>query len=215
MIQSIINALKEHMVKELQRHAALEISHHVSEYLTGHKYKVVHSVMTSFLEAIGARRYDDALALCTPELDQVLRKDGGIAAHFDYLFTLMNGRDDLYYESPTVKLEDSVCQLNGRAVRSGAPPAPYTITAVKAGGNWRINAYDFHAIPPPAPAPINHDGVPPGPGGAPPAGYPIKGSRTSVYHVPGGRYYESTTPVRCFATAADAKAAGFWPSKRG
>ena len=47
-----------------------------------------------------------------------------------------------------------------------------------------------------------------------PAGYPIKGSAKYIYHVPGGRFYANTHPVRCFATEADAEAAGFRASRR-
>ena len=48
-----------------------------------------------------------------------------------------------------------------------------------------------------------------------PGDYPIKGSARKVYHVPGGRFYAETCPVRCFATKADAEAAGFRASRRG
>lgn len=49
-------------------------------------------------------------------------------------------------------------------------------------------------------------------GNACPAGYPVKGNRTGkdwIYHVPGGRSYAATNPEECFATAADAAAAGY------
>lgn len=51
-----------------------------------------------------------------------------------------------------------------------------------------------------------------------PAEYPVKGNRAGrqasrptdpIYHVPGGRYYDATDPEECFATAADAEAAGY------
>ncbi|HJQ24750.1 MAG TPA: hypothetical protein VKA60_12610 [Blastocatellia bacterium] len=47
-----------------------------------------------------------------------------------------------------------------------------------------------------------------------PSDYPIKGSAKKIYHVPGGRFYAETSPVRCFATKADAEAAGFRASRR-
>lgn len=50
-----------------------------------------------------------------------------------------------------------------------------------------------------------------------PEGYPIKGNRSSsgewIYHVPGGQFYERTSPEECFATARDAQAAGYRASK--
>lgn len=48
-----------------------------------------------------------------------------------------------------------------------------------------------------------------------PADHPIKGSGGGIYHLPGGRFYSDTKPVRCFATEAEAEAAGFRPSRRG
>jgi hypothetical protein len=51
-----------------------------------------------------------------------------------------------------------------------------------------------------------------------PVEYPIKGNFSSsgekIYHVPGGQFYNRTNPERCFATAADARAAGFRASQR-
>lgn len=51
-----------------------------------------------------------------------------------------------------------------------------------------------------------------------PPGYPIKGNRTTgrepIYHVPGGQFYERTRPEACFATEADARAAGYRRSLR-
>ena len=51
-----------------------------------------------------------------------------------------------------------------------------------------------------------------------PFSYPVKGNRAGrqverpvdpIYHVPGRRYYAATDPEECFATAADAEAAGY------
>lgn len=51
-----------------------------------------------------------------------------------------------------------------------------------------------------------------------PPEYPVKGNRAGrqasrpvdpIYHVTGGRYYDVTDPEECFATAADAEAAGY------
>jgi hypothetical protein len=48
-----------------------------------------------------------------------------------------------------------------------------------------------------------------------PASHPIKGNRPSmIYHAPGGAFYDQTGPEACFATPADAEAAGYRPSQR-
>ena len=176
--------------------------------------------MTSFLAAVAARQPDEAAGLCTPELKETLRRDGGIAANFATLRALLNSRKDISHDTPSFNFSGSACDATGWVVYLGTESAPYSIKLVELEGSWRIRGYEFDAIPPPLAAvpsasSLNHRGVPPGPGGVCPAGYPIKGSRTAVYHVPGGRYYATTSPVMCFPTAEDAKAADFWPSKRG
>ena len=55
-------------------------------------------------------------------------------------------------------------------------------------------------------APISEDDCPPS--------APIKGNQSGLYHVPGGAYYDVTNPEECFATAADAEAAGYEASSR-
>jgi len=50
-----------------------------------------------------------------------------------------------------------------------------------------------------------------------PADLPVKGNINregeKIYHVPGARSYGATVPEECFATAADAEAAGFRPPR--
>ncbi|MFN8540828.1 MAG: F0F1 ATP synthase subunit B [Thermomicrobiales bacterium] len=54
-------------------------------------------------------------------------------------------------------------------------------------------------------------------GGLCPATHPIKGNHSRggefIYHVPGGASYDRTDPEVCFATEADAQAAGFRASR--
>jgi hypothetical protein len=43
-----------------------------------------------------------------------------------------------------------------------------------------------------------------------PSGAPIKGNANSmIYHLPGQKYYKITVAEECFATAAEAEAAGY------
>lgn len=52
-------------------------------------------------------------------------------------------------------------------------------------------------------------------GGACPPGFPVKARESSgIYHVPGGAFYERTTPDRCYPTAETAETDGFRSSKR-
>ena len=50
--------------------------------------------------------------------------------------------------------------------------------------------------------------------GACPDGYPIKAKESSgIFHVPGGRFYDRTTPDRCYPDAASAIADGYRQAK--
>src|SRR5215203_551215 len=64
-------------------------------------------------------------------------------------------------------------------------------------------------------APSGGGGVPPISENNCPASHPIKGNGESgIYHVPGGQYYDVTNPEECFASEADASAAGYRASER-
>jgi hypothetical protein len=57
--------------------------------------------------------------------------------------------------------------------------------------------------------------VPPDSDGNCPDSHPVKGNRPRrIYHVPGGRYYDSTQATRCFCTPEDAEADGYRAAKR-
>ena len=48
-----------------------------------------------------------------------------------------------------------------------------------------------------------------------PGTHPVKGNRGSmIYHLPGAGFYEQTRPEDCFASPADAEAAGYRRSQR-
>ncbi|HUP71932.1 MAG TPA: hypothetical protein VM282_02680 [Acidimicrobiales bacterium] len=51
--------------------------------------------------------------------------------------------------------------------------------------------------------------------GACPLTHPVKGNANSrIYHVPGGRFYDSTVPERCYRDGTAAEADGMRASKR-
>ncbi len=43
---------------------------------------------------------------------------------------------------------------------------------------------------------------------------PIKGSKSKIYHIKGGSFYERTNPAQCFNTEEEALAAGYIKSTR-
>lgn len=43
---------------------------------------------------------------------------------------------------------------------------------------------------------------------------PIKGSKSKIYHLKGGAFYERTNAAQCFNTEAEAQAAGYRKSSR-
>ena len=204
----IIAALLQSVLKEAP-HQAADVA--VEKVRDHYKTKAVFTTVSSFLEAVAARKPDAAVALCTKELEAELRRGGGVAAALETVRSLLDGRTDITHDAPSYNFFHNACDVKGWAL-AGTRSAPYRISVEESGDGWKIRGYEFNEIPPPV---LNADGVVPGPGGVCPDGYPIKVSRSRVYHVPGGRYYETTAAIRCFATATDAKAAGFFASKRG
>ena len=203
-----IAALAQRVLQEAPHQVADLAVEKVREH---HKTKAVYATVSSFLEAVAARKPDAAVVLCTAELVAELRRGGGVAAAFETVRSLLDGRSDITHDPPSFNFFHNACDVKGR-VLAGTRSAPYRISVSESEGGWKIRGYEFNEIPPPV---LDANGVVPGPGGICPDGYPIKVSRSRVYHVPGGRYYETTAAIRCFATAADAKAAGYFASKRG
>jgi hypothetical protein len=99
------------------------------------------------------------------------------------------------------------------------PPAPTTIAAPGPGSATSAKPAAGPAVaqkpaPPPA-APARQR--PQGPNC--PSSHPIKGNHSQrggelIYHVPGDQFYRATLPEDCFATEADARAAGYRRSLR-
>ena len=78
---------------------------------------------------------------------------------------------------------------------------------------WPALAGPAEAAPPRAPVPVDPEPDPaswvaPAQGTCP-AGFPVKAGASGIYHVPGGRSYDQTTPQRCYATSADAERDGY------
>lgn len=97
------------------------------------------------------------------------------------------------------RMAASTTQVGGQAA-SEAAPAP----------NWRpIAQGGVQAGPTPAPAPTWVEPV----DGQCPAGYPVKVAASGIFHVPDGRSYDRTTPVRCYADTTAAEADGYRRAK--
>ena len=90
------------------------------------------------------------------------------------------------------------CEL--MAEESASPSASPSASA-SAGSSATVQPSGGGAV-----APISEDDCP--------QNAPIKGNQSGLYHVPGGAYYDVTNPEECFATAADAEAAGYEASSR-
>src|SRR5450631_558538 len=93
-----IAALLQSMLKELP-HKGAELA--VEKVRDHYKTKAVFTTVSSFLEAVAARKPDAAVALCTKELEAVLRRDGGVAAEFEKIRSLLDGRTDFTHDPPS------------------------------------------------------------------------------------------------------------------
>lgn len=181
--------------------------------------------LRTFLEAIGSRRYDEALSCCAPDLQRVLEQEG-VAAKFDTLRAHLT--DVIEFGSTTSTFSETGWHLTGVITYTRDRKANFNLDFKTHSGGWKIAGYKFDAVPlpPPAESPASRPDesrtntgsgkawVSPVDGYKCPDGYPVKGSARYVYHVPGGRFYERTRPIRCFATTAEAEAAGFLASQR-
>lgn len=105
--------------------------------------------------------------------------------------------------------QGQLCQQTdrGNGIGGSCPPG-------RGGGG---GAEQGRRAPRPNPGPSGGAGVGPISENDCPARAPIKGNDSSsgelIYHVPGGQYYEVTNPEECFATEADARAAGYRASQ--
>jgi hypothetical protein len=103
-----------------------------------------------------------------------------------------------------------------RTASPSATPIPPTVTRTAIPSpSAAPSAAVVETRTPVAPTQPRRSGVPQASRGACPAGYPIKGNQGSrsttdwIYHVPGGGSYAQTDPEECFASEADAQAAGY------
>ena len=92
-----------------------------------------------------------------------------------------------------------------------APQAPEW-TPLRAASNGAAKAAAVSDTPPAADS--TADWVAPVEGACP-ITHPVKGNANSgIYHVPGGRFYDSTVPERCYRDESAAEADGMRASKR-
>lgn len=83
-----------------------------------------------------------------------------------------------------------------------------------------IAAPEWPPMPAPEPSPAPMAPVETAPGGREPVdgrcpdGYPVKvNTKSGIFHVPGGRFYDRTVPDRCYPDASSAEADGYRASK--
>ncbi|HZU90836.1 MAG TPA: 50S ribosomal protein L4 [Stellaceae bacterium] len=125
----------------------------------------------------------------------------------------LNVRDVLKYERLLV-VQEALPVIEGLWALENGQAVPVSEPAVEASPVGAPDVAQAAVAPQPGvatPGAVAGDGTPDCP-----AGYPIKGDAGSMlYHVPGGQYYNGTVPEMCFATEADAVAAGYHPQHAG
>jgi hypothetical protein len=172
------------------------------------------NTMSAFMEAVVEQNHDAANSLCTPEL-QADFKPNAITAFKKIREHLMSTTAVSLTETPQLKWFGTSCHLSGIINYPGDQSAHFFLDVEWRHDQWKVNAYEFDAVPL-AVRELEERlaGKPGDEGGSCPADYPIKASSKNIYHLPSGRHYAATRAVRCFATEADAKTAGFRPSRR-
>lgn len=167
--------------------------------------------MKGILEKLPAAR---SVLIVTPEaVEPVRRASGNLADVSTILASYLNVRDVLKYDRLLVTPE-AIAEIERLWALDGQASAV-------AGTNGHAATEATAPATPPTAAPTAEASAPaatgavPGTGGRDcPEGYAIKGNASSmIYHQPGERYYNVTVPEMCFATEADAVAAGYRPYK--
>jgi hypothetical protein len=157
-------------------------------------------------------------------------KGGGVTSNFEMLRAHLTNTtiEKSLTDPPDFNFFGTGCRLSGLINYTGNRSAHFALDMMNYQSEWKISGYNFEAVPSPVSTTSSFSdmvravlasnsklaGESPTEGDKCPDGYPIKVSAKNIYHVPGGRFYTMTRPVRCFATEADAKAAGFRPSQR-
>jgi hypothetical protein len=181
--------------------------------------------LRTFLAAVANGEYDKALSCCAPGLQKALEQEGA-AAKFDGVRAHL--ADVVEVGSISLAFSETSWHLTGVITYEEDRKANFSLDFGAHLDLWMIVGYKFDPVPIRAlteRSASESDELKKGAGSGKgwvspvddytcPDGYPIKGSGKYIYHMPGGRFYDRTRPIRCFATIAEAEAAGFSASRR-
>ncbi len=200
------------MLGEMGKHAIHTALEYAVRFPWQHPIKEVESVLGVFIDAVGEQQYDRALLQCTPGLSTALRQKDA-AQPLGLLRSCFVAVQDASRKEPEVHPVQGTCRISGTLQYTTGRSGTFRFDLKRTENGWKLNDYEVRPIPtfpsPPSLRSVNHDGVPPLENGESPAGYPIKGSRTGIFHTPESRFYEITRPALCFANEEDAKKAGY------
>jgi hypothetical protein len=230
-VPALLQAL-QNLLQEMPRHLAMEGYKYLSEVREKRKTEQIAAAtttMAAFLDAVHIGRYEAAASLCSPGLQEVMLKKGGHTKRLEIVRAHLIGTlDESLTDPPALNFLGTSCHLSGVIRYTENRSAHFTLDVVKQQSKWKVNEWNFDAVPAPVLAtlvssgllissrkvPVYKTGKPTTKTGRCPKGYPIKGSAKNIYHLRGGRFYATTSPVRCFATEDEAKVSGFRPSQR-
>jgi len=178
----------------------------------------VESAVRGHYEAIGAGDFEEAYSYFGPTMKSRQDEASWIASEQSYQIQSSTIHslevDEVLDTTATATVDVSF------ADNTGTPRFVVIWGLLKEGGQWKLDeqisaqretvqSASSAATATPSSAPAGGDSVPPITEEDCPASHPVKGNQSGIYHDIDSPYYDATHPEECFATAADARAAGY------
>jgi hypothetical protein len=178
----------------------------------------VESAVRGHYEAIGAGNFEEAYSYFGPTMRSRQDEASWIASEESYQIQSSTIHslevDEVLGTTATATVDVSFVD------NTGTPRFVIVWGLVKEDGQWKLDeqisaqretapSASSTATATPSAAPAGEESVPPITEEDCPASHPVKGNQSGIYHDLDSPYYDATHPEECFATAADAREAGY------
>jgi hypothetical protein len=178
--------------------------------------------LIAFLQAVASGDDAAAVALCSKSLRDALKHDEAIVAMLRELREFIEGLTDFKDESFELHWLRRSAHVTGKATYRERSPATFRYDLELEDREWKLKQVVFETHPEEQSITVGElvkkvVAAVTGRNASEASSLqrPIKVSQSGIYHLPGGRYYETVTATKEFATEAEAKAAGYRRSQRG
>jgi hypothetical protein len=140
-----LNQALNRAIAELPHHAADETLQHFTE-----NAEKINRAVNRFLLAIVDQKDAIALAMCTPEIQTALQKQG-VGTTFAAVRSCLVSMTAFEHSPPQSNLMKTSCELTGTIQHQGGRSSSYHIDLARTGDDlwqeWRINGFNFERSP--------------------------------------------------------------------